>query len=319
MKFAPTILAIAWTILIGNIGITNAKSVTYLLNRHPSQGQLIEPDLGYPLNSEDLKYYQSKEYQDSLKHQSEGDEYTNPDMFEGDIDLDNEAKRILQERGPDGLREVVKGKKWPKVNGLVMVPYRLASGLTEKQRADIRWAEEEFREKTCVRLVPVTNTKEPFVQVNPDFKGSCFVRNLGMDHPGQVMGLSTRCSRGTVVHEFMHSLGHFHEHTRNDRDDYVTITIKWIDDLDATDDSKDGFRRQYTICNKDEHNECEDLKSEYDYGSIMHYPKGNCIVLRSGERKCDESIIPKQSGVEIGQRKGLSALDIESIHERYDC
>ena len=28
---------------------------------------------------------------------------------------------------------------------------------------------------------------------------------------------------GTVMHEFLHALGHYHEHMRGDRDDYVII------------------------------------------------------------------------------------------------
>ena len=67
---------------------------------------ITREDLGYPLNVEDYNYAHSKEYQVSLKKQEEHDENTNPDMFEGDIQLDEDAERMLQERGVVGLREV---------------------------------------------------------------------------------------------------------------------------------------------------------------------------------------------------------------------
>ena len=53
----------------------------------------------------------------------------------------------------------------------------------------------------------------------------CYSR-IGRD-PGDIeqkISIGIGCERiGTVVHEIMHSLGFFHEHTRPDRDEYIKI------------------------------------------------------------------------------------------------
>lgn len=35
---------------------------------------------------------------------------------------------------------------------------------------------------------------------------------------------------GTAIHELMHAVGFYHEHCRNDRDDYVTINYNNVQD-----------------------------------------------------------------------------------------
>jgi hypothetical protein len=49
----------------------------------------------------------------------------------------------------------------------------------------------------------------------------------------------------------------------------------------------------------------------YDYGSIMHYPK-DAFSQNGGD-----TIVPKQEGVQIGQRTGLSAGDIAAVKNLY--
>lgn len=44
----------------------------------------------------------------------------------------------------------------------------------------------------------------------------------------QVINLSDACSVGNAAHEIIHGLGFYHEQTRNDRDDYVTINFNNI-------------------------------------------------------------------------------------------
>lgn len=56
-----------------------------------------------------------------------------------------------------------------------------------------------------------------------------------------------------------------------------------------------------------------DQKTAYDYGSIMHYGQ------YSFSRNNGATIVPKKSGVTIGQRDQLSSIDIAEIRSYYSC
>lgn len=51
----------------------------------------------------------------------------------------------------------------------------------------------------------------------------------------------------------------------------------------------------------------------YDYGSVMHYQ--SLAFSKNGK----PTIIPKHRGVKIGQREGLSPIDISEIRKYYGC
>ena len=58
-------------------------------------------------------------------------------------------------------------------------------------------------------------------------------------------------------------IGFFHEHTRSDRDQY--ITINW-------DNVPNEFKHNFAPCTS-YHEGCQDSNVGYDYDSIMHYGK----------------------------------------------
>uniref|UniRef100_A0A8B9RKP8 Metalloendopeptidase n=1 Tax=Astyanax mexicanus TaxID=7994 RepID=A0A8B9RKP8_ASTMX len=84
--------------------------------------------------------------------------------------------------------------------------------------------------------------------------------SVGRTGGKQVVSLSTRgcVYHGIVQHELNHALGFYHEHTRSDRDRYVTINWQNIDPT-----------MQYNF-NKENTN---NLNTPYDYSSVMHYGK----------------------------------------------
>ncbi|KAM4618121.1 embryonic protein UVS.2-like [Discoglossus pictus] len=105
--------------------------------------------------------------------------------------------------------------------------------------------------------------------------------------------------RGTIQHELNHALGFYHEQSRSDRDNYVDIITANI-----IPSAIGNFDKLVT----------NNLGLEYDYSSVMHYGR-YAFSLTSNLA----TIVPKPNpSVPIGQRYGLSNLDIAKINKLYD-
>ncbi|VDM49770.1 unnamed protein product [Toxocara canis] len=118
----------------------------------------------------------------------------------------------------------------------------------------------------------------------------------------QQMSLASGCvHKGTIIHEFMHAVGFFHEQARADRDNYITILHENI--LPGLEDQ--FYKRPLT--------EIDHLGTLYDYSSVMHYP--STAFSRNGR----PTIQTKQAGVTIGHRSGLSPTDAYKINTLYGC
>jgi len=51
----------------------------------------------------------------------------------------------------------------------------------------------------------------------------------------------------------------------------------------------------------------------YDFGSIMHYSE------KSFSKNGQPTIVPNNSSAVIGQRKGLSDIDVAELRKYYGC
>ncbi|XP_049327268.1 hatching enzyme 1.2-like [Astyanax mexicanus] len=115
-------------------------------------------------------------------------------------------------------------------------------------RAVIAGAMATFHSKTCLRFVS-RSTEIDYLSI--ENRDGCY-SSLGRTGGKQVVSLSTR---GCVY--LNHALGFYHEHTRSDRNRYVT---NWQNINTAM---------QYNF-NKENTN---NLNTPYDYSSLMHYGK----------------------------------------------
>ena len=77
------------------------------------------------------------------------------DLFEGDIELNEEQKEML-EKDFEGIlassRAVSRKRMWAKFGNIVPIPYVLSSSYTSEERATLARAFKEFETKTCIRF-----------------------------------------------------------------------------------------------------------------------------------------------------------------------
>ncbi|XP_077113604.1 embryonic protein UVS.2-like isoform X1 [Ranitomeya variabilis] len=188
---------------------------------------------------------------------------------------------------------------WPKsADGTVIVPYTLATVYNDWQRFMFKTAMEEYESLTCVRFTPRA-AESNYINIT---SGNGCASNLGRVGGGQWLALDVAgCMyRGIIQHELNHALGFYHEHMRSDRDSYVTIMFQYISPGDLP-----NFNKANT----------NNLGVEYDYSSVMHYER-DAFSNTSGQA----TIVPKPDpNVPIGQRDGLSVLDVSKINRLYQC
>ncbi|CAH2052373.1 unnamed protein product, partial [Iphiclides podalirius] len=201
--------------------------------------------------------------------------------------------------------EPIEGKiSWHKHWKHGIVPYFIDPNTYDSLLADtIIKAFDYFEKASCIRLqrlrerptdkMSLQNVEWLYIS-NPYGLKQCVHSNERKANSGvQMVVFGYEClSLGEIVHEVMHILGFSHEHTRPDRDQYVTII--W-------DNIKPGYKKYFAIRPDDPL-----LSLSYDYASVLHYPA-------RAFSKNGQSTVLTNSNVKIGQREGLSETDVQKI------
>nr|XP_055063672.1 astacin-like metalloendopeptidase [Misgurnus anguillicaudatus] len=231
----------------------------------------IQSDEGY-INSRSLN-------PNVLNHPETVMDLSDDDTLEGDI---------LRSKDRNAVSAL-----WPEVDGAMSVPYEIHFDL-ENRTPQITEALKMISNRTCIKFHPHRNETDYLIF---QYGQGCasYVGCLGGE---QMILVGPQCKVGNICHEVLHSLGLYHEHSRHDREKYITILFENV---------VSGKEEDFKV------KEGNTLGINYDVGSILHY--GSNYFSRNGK----PTIVPKDGAVKIGQRTHLSELDVARLRKLYHC
>ena len=179
-----------------------------------------------------------------------------------------------------------RNRRWP--NGVI--PFFFDTGdfpAESNQRQIVQRAIDHWNTNSVINLIPHTDQKDwvRFVM------GPKCQSRVGRRRGEQIISCAVGPfrGRGSVTHEIGHAVGLNHEHSRPDRNSFVSVPGNLTPKVDYE-------RKKDSIA-----------LGEYDYGSIMHYGTETGLSTT-------QTIPP---GVTVGQRRGLSLTDRQSVLQMY--
>lgn len=221
-------------------------------------------------------------YGESVQAEKIGDEY----IVGGDmIFTENDLKTI-------GAKSVGRtGRRWP--NNTVY--YDIQSSLPNQARVTNAIA--HWEANTNLRFVRRTNQSAyVYFQV-----GSGCSSAVGRSGGRQTINLAAGCSTGSTIHEIGHAVGLWHEQSRADRDQYITINFNNIQ-------ANRSYNFQTYAQQGQDGNE---YTSSLDFNSIMLY--GSYAFSKNNQ----PTIVKKNGSTYNAQRNGLSSGDIAGLRTMY--
>jgi hypothetical protein len=223
-------------------------------------------------------------------------------IYEGDIILEDVQPMPKAGEGgglhSDSVGLADSNYLWPKVNGVAQIPYVIDEASTNPNLASaISTYNSTFA--GVIQLVP-RNGQANYIDIDLGStpNGVCEATEGDANIGEQIVTGASNCTIATILHEFGHVTGVWHEQSRTDADNYVTFNYANVikgsigNFLPAVDNDQQNF-------------------TPYDFASVMEYPAFS--FSRNGGPPL-ESIPP---GMPLSNLIGYSAADVEGIMRLY--
>lgn len=232
-------------------------------------------------------------------HQLPVEQFNGEYVYQGDILLppdmvSNQEQKIVYQKGEAVPANKSVGRtsgRWP--NNTVY--YAIESGLDNKAR--VYDAIKHWESSTNIDFVERT-TQSNYVYF---VTGSGCSSYVGMIGGKQNITLSRSCSTGNTIHEIGHAIGLWHEQSRVDRENYITINYANIQS------GREHNFHTYAQQGMDG----DEFTSSLDFGSIMMY--GSYSFSSNGK----PTMVRKDGSTFNVQRTSLSSGDKTGINNMY--
>jgi Astacin (Peptidase family M12A)/Abnormal spindle-like microcephaly-assoc'd, ASPM-SPD-2-Hydin len=224
-------------------------------------------------------------------------------IYQGDIILENVQPMPKSGQGggihSDSVGLANSNYLWDKVGGVAQVPYVIDSGSSDV--ANIQAAIKIYNATFAgvIQFVPyVSQANYIDIDLFDSPNGSCEAEE-GDAHQGeQFVNGALNCTVATILHEFGHVTGVWHEQSRTDAANYVTFNYANV--------IKGSIGNFLPAVDNDQQN-----LTPYDYASVMEYP---AFSYSSNGGPPLDSIPP---GMPLSNLVGYSAADVEGIMRLY--
>ena len=211
-------------------------------------------------------------------------------VFQGDIVLSPDDLTD-PDHATTGAGRTLKSLRW---TGKI-VYYTIDPALPSPER--VTNAMNHWVANTAIRFVERTN-QYCYVTFKPSSGCSSSIGRVGGQ---QFIMMGPECTTGNIIHEIGHTVGLYHEHSRADRDTYLTVNQANIVS------SYEAEFQTYTQMGRDGFDQAGGL----DFGSIMLY--GSYAFSANGQ----PTLTKKDGSTFPFQRDALSPLDIATVQTMY--
>jgi hypothetical protein len=204
---------------------------------------------------------------------------------------------ILHEDDLQGFRAASSSRLWPEGT----VKYAFGDGLTPAIRLGVMQAMDQWTIRSGIRFREVEPQGGGHLLIAGGEPNDCSA-HLGYYGPGTVhqLTLGENCDEASIyAHELGHVIGLFHEQSRSDRDDHVSIDWHNI---------QPGFAYAF---DKYEKKGAGKDRGAYDFSSIMHYPSDAFAVDPTKPtivRKEGSSLIERPMLISGGDAMAVQAM-----------